>query len=192
MVQSNVEYNHREEVVCLNKEELEKILLKEPFSVLLLDCRPSIDFKKNTILTSIHVNMENVDLRDFNLEDIFVNYYDKLFFRQREFVKVVIFDESLSENSIKVYQMLQIENKTKELYILEDGFKDFSKLNPLLCSKTMQTEKNFEIYYSVEERAKIAHSLLFKSIGRKPKYSETPSQILPFLYLGNGLDFYFF
>eukprot|EP01080_Neovahlkampfia_damariscottae_P009340 gene9340-1427_t len=188
------EINHKEEVSCINQNELDQILSKEPFSVLILDCRSLLEFKKNKIITAINttclndISLTEITEKKLNLENFFLNYYDKLFFRQREFLKVIIYDSScfVSENLMKIYQILKIENKSKEVFILENGFEQFSELYPLFCSLTKDIEKNLKIYLNLEERAKISHSLLFRSIGRKPKYSEKPSEILNFLYLGNA------
>lgn len=199
-VKEKEEMKYKEEVILINQEELEKILIEEPFSILLLDCRPLNEFKKNKIITSINTkNFENISIKEItekkiNLENYFTNYYDKLFFRQREFLKVIIYDKNdfISENLIKIYQILKIESKSKEIFILENGFENFKNFNSLFCEKTKNEEKNLKIYLSIEERAKLSHSLLFRSIGRKPKYSEKPSEILNFLFLGNGLKKNFF
>lgn len=170
-----------EEIQIITSKDLSYILKQNPFDICLIDTRELKEFELNHIITSINLrNIKNQEKLEYN----FTNFDDKLFFRQREFCKVVIYDNSITEETIFLYNLLKKEGISKEIYILYKGFKEFSENFGTFCLKTKSEEKLL-IYQPIEERRKFSHSRLFRSFSIKIECEE-PTQILDHLYLGNA------
>lgn len=169
-----------EEIEIITSKDLSSLLLQNPSNILLLDTRESFEFLENNIITSI--NLREIK-NEAKLEDNFTSFDDKLFFRQREFCKVVIYDNSISKEAILIYNLLKKEGMSQEIYILYQGFQEFFENFPKFCL-TFKKQEDLLIYTSLEQRRKFAHSRLFRSLCVKIECEE-PSLIMNHLYLGN-------
>lgn len=146
-----VEEEQRTGALTISTELLASILAEDPTSVLLVDCRHPSDHKKNNIITSINVHVTNPHLSPMDIENqIITDYPSKILFRQREFCKIILYDETcntinlmknehieIPQKHFSLYLLLKSlreENLTKDISILEGGFENFVSLFPAFCT----------------------------------------------------------
>lgn len=123
---------------------LQKRLYTDPTSLLLIDCRHPELFEKSNIITSlnVHITKHNKGITPQQIEDEFTRYEYKIFFRQREFLHIVMYEQSVpqgrtipkSSSAYRLYKILRQEGLAKEIFILKGGFDEFVKKFGSFCN----------------------------------------------------------
>jgi protein-tyrosine phosphatase len=135
-------------------DHLVELLRTDPMSVLILDCREKREtFELGSILSAIHVpplTRTEQELTPSIVEKTLSSYEDQIFFRQREFCRVVLYDhydrdftfqndvvidELIAEDRLyAMFLMLRQEALTSEIRYLKGGFVDFAFNHPMFCN----------------------------------------------------------
>lgn len=196
-----------EPITC---QELVLCLRTEPMSVLVLDCRDKEQYDVGHVLSALNVPQFEQDITPPQLEKLFTSYEEQIFFRQREFSRVVLYDQyeeqEPDERLDTIFEMLRQEALTSQVFYLKGGFVEFAYTCPVYCS--MDEEDTLDDFESVsstpvikqkqhipspslvhtmttQERLKIAHARLFSSFTRTLD-CELPTMILDHVYLGSA------
>jgi protein-tyrosine phosphatase len=170
-----------QQISIIRDDTLEEILKSDPLSIVLIDTREQTDYTSGHILTSINIEKLHDKIK---VENNFESYDSKLFFRQREYLPVVLYGGVFPEFIFDLYKILKEENLAKQVFMLSQDYETFSIAYPQFCSSTPRNNK-MVIHTTIEERRKLAHNKLFKNFGRQITCDD-PSKILDFLYLGNA------
>jgi len=157
-------------------------------NMLIVDCRPFLDYSKAHIRGSINVNTIDRQNRKklqqkgkVALVDLVTTKDGKDIFRRRASKEIIVYDDSTddthlnSDNAItSVLSLLFWEGR--EAFILKGGLREFKSKHENLCDCVLRISDNRPV-----------HSPLTPLVEQQIEGAQM-SQILPFLYLGNERD----
>lgn len=174
----------------VSSSELIDWLHRDPLTLLILDVRSDEQTSINKLLTAVPISQAVIASATSagQIEQSFVSFEHKIYFRQREFCKVVIYDDSI--HAKRLFGILHREGVCKEMFVVEESFDDICDKYPLYCEQGLgDLHKAHELgichTMSNEERLKLCHARLFRSFSRNID-CELPSKILDHLYLGSA------
>ncbi|KAL0481652.1 dual specificity protein phosphatase [Acrasis kona] len=202
--------SRRRSAICsamrpITGSDLAHALRTDPMSILVLDLREHRDsFIMGHIQTAIHIPPSHYTNPEA-IEKMLPSHEEQIFFRQREFVSVILYDrdDHVEEQGriTNMYNLLKQEGMTSQVSYLKGGFSEFAYQHAELCvshdnspfvqpdiisSSISQTDQPPPTNpLTLQERLKIAHSRLFHSFTRRLE-CELPTLILDYLYLGSA------
>jgi protein-tyrosine phosphatase len=160
-----------EPITC---EQLMEALRTDPMSTLVLDCRDNKEsFNVGHIISALHVPSFQNNTTPTTLEKSFPSYEEQIFFRQREFCCVVLYDDQYNrsiENDVVIddiaddrlyalFRILREEALTAQVRYLKGGFAEFAYQHPYFCNLN-QDEQDIVINSSniIEEDENVVSS----------------------------------
>ncbi|CAI9744424.1 specificity phosphatase 10-like [Octopus vulgaris] len=166
-------------------------------SMLIVDCRPFLEYNMSHIRGAINVNcIDRLNRKKLQqkgkvaLVDLVTTKEGKEMFRRRSAKEIILYDTCTRDEShlskdnaiTAILSLLYWEGK--EAFILKGGLREFKSKHENLCDNLLWMPSECRLLSS---ECRIVHSPLTPLVEHQIEAAEV-SRILPFLYLGNERD----